>query len=70
VHFSDIVGVMQNVRGVVSVDVIEFHRSDLAAGSTPEVHIAAAAPQPGDTQVLGAELLTLDPRPLTLEVQQ
>ena len=69
VHFSDIVGVMQNVRGVVSVDVIEFHRSDLAAGSAPEAHIAAAAPQPGDTQVLGAELLTLDPRPLTLEVQ-
>lgn len=70
VHFSDIVGVMQNVRGVVSIDVTEFHRSDQAAGAAPEPHIAAAAPQPGDTQVLGAELLTLDPRPLTLEVLQ
>ncbi len=70
VHFSDVVGVIQNVRGVVSLDVTELHRSDLTAGPAPEAHIAAAAPQPGDTQVLAAELLTLDPRPLTLEVLQ
>lgn len=69
VHFSEVVGVMQNVRGVVSVDVTEFHRSDQAPGPAPEAHIAAAAPQAGTAQILAAELLTLDPRPLALGVQ-
>ncbi len=69
VHFSEVVGVMQNVDGVVSVDVDEFHRSDLPAGPAPEPHIAAAAPRPGGTAIVPAELVTLDPRPLNLRVQ-
>jgi predicted phage baseplate assembly protein len=70
VHFSEVVGVMQNVRGVVSVDVNEFHRSDLQAGLEPEPHIPAAAPQSGTTGVTAAELLTLDPRPLEIGVRK
>jgi hypothetical protein len=72
VHFSDVVGAIQNVPGVVFVDVNEFHRSDLPAGPVPEAHIAAAVPRAGSgqAQVLPAEMLTLDPRPLALEVHK
>jgi predicted phage baseplate assembly protein len=70
VHFSEVVGITQNVRGVLAADITEFHRSDQAAGPKPEPHLAAAVPRPGDTVVSAAELLTLDPRPLILGVQQ
>ena len=66
VHLSEIIGVIQNVRGVVAVDVNEFYRSDQAVDRKPR--IAAAVPQPGDDEIFPAELLTLDPRPLGLEV--
>jgi hypothetical protein len=35
---------------------------------TRETHIPAAAPAPGDDEVVSAELLTLDPRSPDLEV--
>jgi hypothetical protein len=69
VHFSEVVGVMQNVDGVLSVDVDEFHRSDLPAGPKPEPHIPSAVPRPGASAILPAELVTLDPRPLDLRVR-
>jgi predicted phage baseplate assembly protein len=66
VHLSEVVGAMQRVRGVVSVEVKAFHRSDRSV--TRETHIPAAAPAPGDDEVVSAELLTLDPRSPDLEV--
>jgi hypothetical protein len=57
---------MQRVRGVVSVEVKAFHRSDQPV--TRETHIPAAAPTPGDAEVVPAELLTLDPRSPDLEL--
>jgi hypothetical protein len=66
VHLSEVIAVMARVSGVVAVDVTEFYRSDQPVGRLP--HIAAAVPLPGDDEVLAAELLTLDPQPLKLEV--
>lgn len=66
VHLSEIIAVMQNVPGVVAVDVNELYRTDQPAQLRPRLD--AAAPRPGDDKVLAAELLTLDPRPLGLEV--
>ena len=68
VHLSEVVAVMQAVPGVVSVDVNAFHRSEDNADRLPR--IPAAVPRPGDTTVTSAELLTLDPRPVELEVLQ
>jgi predicted phage baseplate assembly protein len=68
VHLSQIVAVMQAVPGVVFVDVNAFHRAD-----EPEARVAripAAFPRPGADAVAAAELLTLDPRPVELEVLQ
>jgi hypothetical protein len=67
VHLSEVISVMQNVAGVISVDVDQFYRSDQPVSRLPR--IAAAAPQPGsDQSVLPAELLLLDPNGLNLEV--
>jgi hypothetical protein len=68
VHQSEVIGLIQNVRGVVSVTVKEFYRSDQAAGVEPR--LPAARPQLGGDKLFAAELLTLDPRPLQLEAQQ
>lgn len=65
VHKSEIIGLIQNVRGVVSVTVREFHRSDQAV--TVEPRLAAARPQLGGDKIFAAELLMLDPRPLQIE---
>ncbi|MGH9866929.1 MAG: putative baseplate assembly protein [Candidatus Polarisedimenticolia bacterium] len=66
VHFSEVVTAMQSVTGVLYVDVQTFHRSDLQA--TVEPRIPAATPRPRAAKTEAAELLTLDPRPLDLEV--
>jgi len=67
VHLSEVIGTMQSVRGTLAVNVTELHRSDESIDLKD--HIAAAAPRPGDDdEVLPAELLTLDPRPLALGV--
>jgi predicted phage baseplate assembly protein len=65
-HLSEVVAVMQNVSGVIAVNVTEFYRSDQPVEC--KLHIAASAPSPGDEEELPAELLTLDPRPLALGV--
>ena len=67
VHLSEVIAVMARVSGVVAVEVTEFYRSDQPTAPPPP-HIAAAVPLPGDEEVLAAELLTLDPQPLKLEV--
>ena len=66
VHLSEIIAVMQNVPGVVAVDVNGLYRTDQPAQLSPRLE--AAAPRLGGDKVLAAELLTLDPRPLGLEV--
>jgi predicted phage baseplate assembly protein len=68
VHLSEVIGVIQNVRGVVAVDVSEFYRSDLAVER--KTRIVAAFPLQGGDEVFPAELLTLDARPLALEVMK
>jgi len=65
VTLSEVVSAMQNVAGVVAVDVNRLFRSgDLEAWNAI---LPAAAPQPGDdASVKAAELLTLDRAPLEL----
>ena len=62
---SEVIEVMQAVPGVVAVDVEKLYRPPATDGCEPRLW--AQVPQPGDTTLLGAELLTLDPRPLDLE---
>jgi len=66
VHLSQLVGLVQNVHGVISVNTTEFHRADQPMDVLPR--IPAAVPRTGGDEVFPAELLTLDPRPLALEV--
>jgi hypothetical protein len=67
VHLSELIGAMQSVRGTLAVNVTELHRSDESVDLKD--HVAAAVPQAGaDDEILPAELLTLDPRPLVLGV--
>jgi predicted phage baseplate assembly protein len=68
VHLSEVLAAIQNVRGVVAVNVSRLYRSDET--SARNEHIAAAVPRPGDDEVFPAELLTLDPRPLELGIFQ
>lgn len=63
VALSEVIAVLQEVPGVVSVDIDRLYRADETPKWRP--HIAAAAPRPGDdASVAAAELLTLDTGPL------
>jgi hypothetical protein len=64
VYLNEAIAVLQNVAGVVAVNVTALYRSN----ETPErlEHIVAAAPLPARTQVFPAEILTLDLQPLEL----
>ena len=66
VHQSEIIALIQGVNGVVSVNVTGFYRSD--ESPTLHVHLVAEVPAPGGTDLSPAEILTLDPQPLTFEV--
>ncbi|MEW6734494.1 MAG: putative baseplate assembly protein [Acidobacteriota bacterium] len=66
VHFSEVVSVIQNVSGVIAVDLKQLYRSDKPP--VQNMHLQAFIPQLGEEDLLAAELLTLDPRPLVLEV--
>jgi predicted phage baseplate assembly protein len=68
VHLSEVIATIQNVRGVLDLDLTQFYRSDLPVELA--THIAAAAPRPGKDEFFAAQLLTLDARPLDLEVTQ
>ncbi|MFP5261563.1 MAG: putative baseplate assembly protein [Blastocatellia bacterium] len=68
VNLSEVVAVIQSIRGVVAVDMIEFYRTDETPQLSPRLE--AAKPRPGDDKVFPAELLILDSRPLGLEVLQ
>lgn len=67
VALSEVIAVMQNVAGVVAVDVNQFHRSELA--ETRETFLPSRAPDAGAGAIgEAAELLTLHPGPLELTV--
>jgi predicted phage baseplate assembly protein len=67
VTLSEVISAMQNVAGVVAVDVNKLYRSDHTEALNKV--LSASAPRAGDDfSVPAAELLTLDPGPLELEV--
>lgn len=67
VALSEVIAVMQDVEGVVGVNVSRLHRSDAPAGLN--ARLGAARPSVGtDGRLLAAELLTLDPAPLDFGV--
>jgi predicted phage baseplate assembly protein len=66
VALSEVVGCMQRVAGVLAVDVDELYRTgETAALNT---RLSSDAPRAGSRQAAPAELLTLDPGALALEV--
>ncbi|HEV2914397.1 MAG TPA: putative baseplate assembly protein [Pyrinomonadaceae bacterium] len=67
VTLSEVISVMQNVPGVIAIDLNKLHRSDEAESLKP--FLPSNAPQAGDdANVAAAELLTLDEAPLELGV--
>jgi hypothetical protein len=62
VTLSEVIAVIQQIDGVIAVDVNELFRTDVTPGNHPEPRLGAAFPEGG----LAAELLTLDPAPITL----
>jgi hypothetical protein len=64
VYLNEVIAVLQNVAGVVAVNVTALYRSNDAPDRLE--HIVAAAPLPSRTQVFPAEILTLDLQPLEL----
>ncbi len=67
VTLGEVFAVMQNVAGVIAVDINKLYRTD--AAETFNSFLAAFAPRAGDDAgVLPAELLTLDAEPLELGV--
>jgi len=68
VHRSEVIALIQIVAGVVAVNVTEFYRSD--ESPTLHLHLIATVPARGGEDLLPAEILMLDPRPLTFEVLQ
>ncbi len=67
VHQSEVIALIQRVTGVMSTNVTEFYRSD-ETPPTQHVHLVATVPPPGGEDLSPAEILMLDPRPLTFEV--
>jgi hypothetical protein len=67
VTLSEVIAVMQDVSGVVAVDVDKLHRTD--ENETRSTFLRAFAPQVGaDPDTPAAELLTIDPEAIELRV--
>jgi hypothetical protein len=67
VGLSEVMALLQAVAGVVAVNITALHRTGAAA--IVNARLEANLPSGGDPNSLGAaELLTLDPAPLDLEV--
>jgi hypothetical protein len=62
VTLSEVIAVIQQIEGVIAVDINELYRTDVPPLKHPEPRLGAAFPEGG----LAAELLTLDPAPITL----
>jgi len=65
VTLSEVVAVLQDVQGVVAVNVKKLYRAE--EDPQQKKRLNAALPRPGRDRVFAAELLTLDPQPITLE---
>ena len=63
VSLSEVVAVIQNVAGVVAVDIQQLYRTDHTPGAEPETLLGALTPGDGNNAdaVLPAELLMIDP---------
>lgn len=66
VHQSEVIALMQSVTGVLSVNLVTFHRSD--ENPTKHLHLVANVPPPGGQDLTPAEILILDPQPIVFEV--
>lgn len=66
VNLSEVITVMQNVKGVIAVDVDQLYRSD----ASPSINdrITAKVPQPSREKPFPAELLTIDQGPIDLKL--
>ncbi len=67
VHRSEVIALIQSVTGVVSVNVTHFYRSEESTPTT-HLHLVAAVPARGGQDLTPAEILMLDPQPVTFEV--
>ena len=66
---SEVIETMQNVSGVVAVDVNAFYRSESQATDSLQTRLLAKpALHLGNSQMTAAELLTLDPAPLDVRI--
>jgi hypothetical protein len=65
VFLSDVIATMQNVTGVVNVNVTQFYRNGTFPAQTPPDFLLAAGPLADPNNPLGAELLTIDTGLLT-----
>lgn len=69
VALSEVYAVVQTVPGVLATEVTQLFRSDALRGAQPETLLVAAVPSAGSLEDASpAELLTLDPGPITLGV--
>jgi hypothetical protein len=66
VNLSEVIAIMQRVAGVVAINVKEFYGAEDTPARKPRLE--AKAPRAGGESVFPAQILTLDPRPLVLEV--
>ena len=67
VTLSEVAAVLQGVAGVVAVDVDRLYRADRDAGLAARIPSDLPVPFSHVDLVLPAEMLTLDPGPVTLE---
>ncbi|MGY2134464.1 putative baseplate assembly protein [Hymenobacter sp. HD11105] len=66
---SAVIATMQQVPGVVAIDLQALNRTDepeLPAGARLALHLGASLPRSGGEGTFAAELLLLDPRPVDL----
>ncbi|BAV06594.1 putative baseplate assembly protein [Filimonas lacunae] len=63
---SEVIAVIQNVPGVAGVDLDTLYRSENAAGF--HYILPSNAPVTGDDTVFAAELLIIDPKPITINI--
>lgn len=68
VVYSEVIAILQNVEGILSVDVKELHPSDQAPGLPAKGWIEARITKSGSSTFMPAELLMIDLRALNLQL--